>query len=164
MKLKNSLTTLSVLALASFAQAAEVRIGAQMSGLSGFYTGVATGVLIAEAGVHASVQGPLGSGGWQLRQVVEGGGFFATDATGNDTVPVLRLDTDLLRYGGTLYYGGGLGSGVLFVSDPLVLVSPLVLANLHAVVGKNFGNYSVEGVARLGLVSGVSIRASFPIR
>ena len=160
MRVKNWLIILSVVALASFAQAAEVRIGGQLTGLTGYGANGFAG----EFGGYLSVQGSVGRG-LQLRGVVEGGAL-----SGLKSVPILRLDADVLRYNERFYYGGGLGSGAIFdFSDggsglPNIVLSPVALLNAHAVIGRDFGVYSVEGVVRAGAFLGLSVRASFPIR
>jgi hypothetical protein len=171
MKLKNLLTALTIFSGASVAQAAEFRLGLQANGIT-----LLGQALAAEAGVNFSVQWPLGTGGLQLRQVVEGGAIIAPGSTGVDILPLLRFGTDLIKYGGALYYGGGLGSGVFIPTGRAapgpstpdeslgILLSPLLLANVHAIIGKDFGGYSVEGIVRLGAVSSLGVRASFPLR
>ena len=80
----------------------------------------------------------------------------------------MRLDLDLLKTGGSLYYGVGVGSGVLFIggsdSVPYFVLTPIALLNVHGIVGKNFGTYSLEGIVRLGLTSSVALHASVPLR
>lgn len=146
------MTAVVVSALSSTANAAQFRAGGSL-GL--FYPGFGEGTL------SLSVQAPANSSGTlQLRGVLSGGvigGFGPVE-------PFLRVDTDLLNTSDGFYFGGGLGSGLSFEGDIYTLLSPLVLANAHLIVGKDFGSYSLEGIARLGFISGVGVRASFPLR
>lgn len=73
--------------------------------------------------------------------------------------PTLRVDATALSRTQPFYYGGGIGTG-LFAAE-YVYVSPLLLANVHGVVGKDFGNWQVEGQARLGLASSVGVNFSY---
>ena len=144
---------LTVTALTS-AQAADWRFGVQAG----------ADALGPALGGHVSVEGTVNRAGTlNLRGTLEGNvGFRGTANT--------RLDVALLGQSGNLYYGGGLGSGVLFDTTttgggiPLIVYTPILLANVHGVVGYDFGGARVEGVARLGLASGVGVRASFGLR
>lgn len=151
---KRSLVPLTLLALSS-AQAAEWRFGVQ-GGTDILYGGALGG--------HLSVEGPVNRAGTlNLRGTLEGNVHFQGLA---DT----RLDVTLLGHSGNLYYGGGLGSGVAFDLNetggglPLFVYTPLLMANLHGVLGYDFGGARLEGVARVGLNPGVGLRTSFPLR
>lgn len=144
---------LTLTALTS-AQAADWRFGVQ-AGADG---------LGATLGGHVSVEGTVNRAGTlNLRGTLEGNvGFRGLAGT--------RLDVALLGQSGNLYYGGGLGTGLLFDSSdpgaglPFTIFTPLILANLHGIVGYDFGGPRVEGVARLGPAWGVGVRASFGLR
>ncbi|WP_139322709.1 hypothetical protein [Deinococcus marmoris] len=93
----------------------DVRVGLQGSVLPAraASAGVDATGLGGLAGVHVSVQGPVGSRGTLLRGTLEGN-FGLRSAK-----PNVLLDLTLLRTGGPvgtgkLYYGAGLGSGVSF--------------------------------------------------
>lgn len=80
--------------------------------------------------------------------------------------PMVRLDTSLLSRG-TVYLGAGVGTGYYFdSSDPWTVFSPLALANVHALVGKNFGPAQVEGHVRVSPLfsAGLSVNYLFPSR
>jgi hypothetical protein len=150
---------------APLGQAAVYRVGAQLGGgLTAIYPVVTT-----EFGLHASVQAPLNPGStWQLRGVLEASAL-RTLTPGLGTAAVVRLDGDLLNTGRFLYYGAGLGSGLTFggglsATASETLQSALWLLNAHLVLGHDFGPFSLEGVGRVGALSGLSVRASIPLR
>jgi hypothetical protein len=154
------------LACAACTAAAEVRLGLQTSALFDTSGGRPAAELLGSV----SLQGPLGrAGGLQLRGTLSGGAQFVTGAAVR-AVPLLRLDAALIQSGGSLYYGGGFGSGLLFdFSDPgsglpAIVLSPVALLNVHAIIGKDFGGYALEGMVRAGYLSGISVKATFPLR
>lgn len=140
------------------AQAAQWSVGAQ-AGTRWGPDALAAG----NVGAHLSVQGAAGPSGLGLRGTLEGN-------LGLGSAPTVRLDLTLLKTSGRLYYGGGLGSGVaLDFRDygsglPHALFTPLLLANVHGVLGRDLGGVRLEGVARLGLNPGLEMRASVPLR
>lgn len=74
--------------------------------------------------------------------------------------PILHADVTWLSRR-DLYFGGGFGTGLAFNTSDAMLYSPLLLANVHGVVGKNFGPWQVEGQARLGLLPSVGLNVSY---
>ncbi|WP_345462768.1 hypothetical protein [Deinococcus carri] len=153
---KAALPLLTLLTLSS-AQGAQWRFGVQASTLLPDNFGLA-----ATVGGHLSVQGAV-SRSLDLRGLLEGN-------VGLNRAPEVRLDLTLLKNSGSLYYGGGIGSGLLAdfgdpgSGIPLIVYSPLLLANVHGVLGYDFGGPRLEGMARLGPNPGVGLRASFPLR
>lgn len=165
---------LMVVTLASLAAAraagTEVRLGVQGTVLpaQAASAGVDASELRGLAGVHVSVQGPVGSQGTLLRGTVEGNLGLRS------AKPNVLLDLTLLRAGGAggtgkLYYGAGLGSGVSFdMSDtpaglPAFVFSPIRLANLHGVVGWRGRDVSVEALARLLPTPAFGLKLSMPV-
>lgn len=144
---------LAVLSCLPVARAADVRLGVQFGRSYGQDAGV------SEVGGHLSFQRLLGAGSLQVRSVVEASVLF-----GGGVAPLVRVDGDLLYKPGSFYLGGGIGSGLLISSSLGGLLSPLLLLNAHGVVGNDFGAFSLEGLVRFGLVGGVGVRASFPLR
>ncbi|CAM4309087.1 hypothetical protein [Deinococcus marmoris] len=170
--MKSSLLMVAALGLSGAAGAAgtEIRLGVQGSVLPAraASAGVDATGLGGLAGVHVSVQGPVGSRGVLLRGTLEGN-LGLRSARSN-----MLLDLTLLRVGGTvgtgkLYYGAGLGSGVSFdISDtsaslPAFIFSPIRLANVHGVVGWNAGDVSVEALARLSVTPAFGVKLSLPV-
>lgn len=143
------------------AHAVQWAAGLQVTGLNnGTMSGgpVSPGAALA-FGAHLSGEGNLSSS-LALRGTLEGN-------VGLNRIPEARLDLALLHHEGELYYGGGIGSGV--VADfgdngsglPGITFSPLTLLNGHVVLGRNFGTTQVEGLLRLGLESAVDLRVNF---
>ncbi len=168
----NSLCLALALALATASSsAAEVRVG----GVLGGQVAAASSGGVAELGVNLSVQGPVNAArDLQLRGTLSAGGQVGPGVQPSQyspvegLVPLVRLDLDLLKTGGTLYYGVGVGTGVAFVgggdSIPYFFLTPVALLNVHGLVGKDFGSYSLEGLVRLGLTLAVALHVSVPLR
>ena len=171
MQLTSICIALSLVTALPYAAAAEVRVGTFLGGQVGSNTSGA----VAELGVNLSVQGPINAADdLHLRGTLSAGGQVGPGVQPSQYspvdgfVPLVRLDLDLLKTGGNLYYGVGVGSGVLFVggsdSVPYFVLTPIALLNVHGIVGKDFGTYSLEGIVRLGLTSSVALHASVPLR
>ena len=163
--MRRLLTLLASLALLSpMVQAVQWTAGLQTAGLT---TGTRSGGPAAQGsslalGAHLSVEGNL-SPGLALRGTAGGN-------VGLNRIPEARLDLTLLHHAGGLYYGGGVGSGVIAdfgdsgSSLPGIVFSPLLLLNGHAVLGRDFGTAQVEGLLRLGIQSAIELRVNFPLR
>ena len=113
-------------------------------------------------GAHLMVGGPsTPADGWRWRGTLEGKYWLSG-------VGAVTADATLLKQQPAFYFGGGLGSGVLVnfnnsLSDNL-FYGALVLTNLHGVIGTDLGGGAqLEGVLRLGLISGVEARINFPL-
>ncbi|MFC4453546.1 hypothetical protein [Deinococcus sonorensis] len=112
-------------------------------------------------GVHLSVEGHV-SDTLNLRSSLEGN-------VGLNRLPEVRLDLTLLHHAGRVYYGGGVGSGLVadFGSNesglPGIVFSPITMLNAHAVLGWDLGSSRLEGVLRLGPEHALEVRAIFPL-
>lgn len=147
---------LAALLASSAAQAADLRLGLHAESFSNIIgAGVSPvfGVDVSASGVlndNLTLRGKLGAE-WLLG------------------APALRLDATWLSRG-ELYWGAGLGSGVLFdfydggSGLPAIVFSPILLTNVHAVVGKNFGDMQFEGYLRAGVGYGAGISLNTLIR
>lgn len=160
--MRRSLIVLASLAsLSPMAHAVQWAAGLQTTGLNNgtVSSGPASQGASLAFGAHLSVEGNLSSS-LALRGTLEGN-------VGLNRIPEARLDLTLLHHEGGLYYGGGVGSGV--VADfgdngsglPGIIFSPLILLNGHAVLGRDFGTTQVEGLLRLGLESAIELRVNF---
>lgn len=149
-----SILALTITSLcSSAAQAAQIQLGLQ-----------ATANLPIISSSTSVMGGAHIAGIWNLnsdlhfRSVLEGN-------LSSSFPPSVRLDLDLLKVNSATYYGAGIGSGLIFdmtdggSSLPEVVLSPVVLLNAHALFGQNLpNNTDVEGILRLGPVSGIGLR------
>lgn len=113
------------------------------------------------AGLSVSATTPFSlQSAWKARSTLSlGATYFADDAT---TLPTARLDLSILHER-NWYFGGGVGSGMVYFSEPnspTPLTTAIGLANIHAIVGKNFGPVQLEAVGRVGLFSGIGVRVT----
>lgn len=149
---------LSAAFISAHAGAAEVHLGLQ-GGLQGLplFLSLPNSApkYLPYAGVQISSTWPL-QNGWAFRPGLEGNVFFMPKTP----FFFARADLTLLNKSNPLYWGLGLGTGSVFEdpTQPSHIPSYLVLTNLHGVLGRDFGNHQIEGMARLGIFSSVGVR------
>ncbi|GGR55526.1 hypothetical protein GCM10008959_16500 [Deinococcus seoulensis] len=145
------------------AHAADWSVGAQVAGgaaVSG------SGAAVAEGGVQVAVTGTLPGTAGAVRGTLE----LNTATPAAFSRAFVRVDATYLRPSGNWYYGVGAGSGVSLdvrTSDsglPDALLSPVALANAHALVGWRGPGVNVEGIVRAGPTSLIGLRVLVPLR
>ncbi|WP_143341960.1 hypothetical protein [Deinococcus indicus] len=145
------------------AHAADWSVGAQVAGgaaVSG------SGAAVAEGGVQVAVTGTLPGPAGAVRGTLE----LNAATPGAFSRAFLRVDATYLRPGGDWYYGVEAGTGVSLdvrTSDsglPDALLSPVALANAHALVGWRGPGVNVEGIVRAGPTSLIGLRVLVPLR
>lgn len=148
---------------AGSAHAADWNVGAQVAGgaaVSG------SGAAVAEGGVQVAVTGTLPGTAGAVRGTLELNA--ATPAAFSRAF--VRVDATYLRPSGHWYYGVGAGSGITLdvrTSNsglPDALLSPVALANAHALVGWRGPGVNVEGIVRAGPTSLIGLRVLVPLR
>ncbi|WP_145999465.1 hypothetical protein [Deinococcus sp. UR1] len=145
------------------AHAADWTVGAQVVGGSAVS---GSGAAVAEGGVQVAVTGTLPGTAGAVRGTLELNA--ATPAAFSRAF--LRVDATYLRPSGHWYYGVGAGSGVSLdvrTSNsglPDALLSPVALANAHALVGWRGPGVNVEGIVRAGPTSLIGLRILVPLR
>ncbi|WP_425147644.1 hypothetical protein [Deinococcus sp.] len=162
MKLISLLPALCLLSFPSLAHAAGVKVGLDLQASAFVLADSSSSGVPVSLGAHVMLGGPsTPEDGWRWRGTLEGQYYFAGAGK-------LALDATLLRQQPDFYFGGGVGSGVFldFRSNAFesgLAFGPLLLTNLHGVVGTQLGGVQLEGVLRVGLISGAELRVNLPL-